>query len=293
VASALNFKRFQLVPPSSINFIAAQENQEFFGHGSTIALGGQSITNTIFHGATITGNDDGSNATLPEFHDCFMSGNSLGAHTLHGCVITGNMTFAEAGNYYWDQCYSGVAGNATPTIDFGNAVAATNFNNRHYSGGVELKQFSDAGPDTMSLEGFGQLILNADCTAAGTITIRGNFTINDQVAGGWEAGGGTLTDDARIDTGQINAECDTALSDINLDHLCVTACGAAPLISYDAPNESLEAIAAGGGGGGATLAKQNEILDNQTGGAGGVAPNDWDNELHNQKRIHDRTGGRL
>jgi hypothetical protein len=50
----------------------------------------------------------------------------------------------------------------------------------------------------MSLEGNGQLKINANCTlavAADQIAIRGNFKLTDYVPGGW---GGTISDDARF-----------------------------------------------------------------------------------------------
>jgi hypothetical protein len=55
----------------------------------------------------------------------------------------------------------------------------------------------------MSLEGDGQLIFNSSCSnadAGDVIAIRGNFTITDNVGGGW---GGTISDEARFDQTQI------------------------------------------------------------------------------------------
>jgi len=80
----------------------------------------------------------------------------------------------------------------------------------------------------MSLEGTGQLVINANCSG-GTIAIRGNFTVTDNAGGAV-----TLSDDARIDVAQINAECDTALT----DYAPATAaiCTEARLAELDAAN---------------------------------------------------------
>lgn len=63
---------------------------------------------------------------------------------------------------------------------------------------------ASASTDNMSIEGDGQLV-EGTCTA-GTVAIRGNFTVSGIT-------NLTLSDDARIDVAQINAECDTALTD--------------------------------------------------------------------------------
>jgi len=71
-----------------------------------------------------------------------------------------------------------------------------------------------SGTDKMSLEGNGQLVLNANCSG-GTIAIRGNFTVTDNAGGAV-----TLSDDARVDQNQITAACEAGslVSDV-WDHL--------------------------------------------------------------------------
>jgi hypothetical protein len=80
-------------------------------------------------------------------------------------------------------------------------------NLRHYSGGIQVEHMGDTGIDNMSLEGMGQFI-EGTCTG-GTVVIRGNFTVSGIT-------NLTLSDDARYDVAQINAECDTALSDADI-----------------------------------------------------------------------------
>ena len=111
---------------------------------------------------------------------------------LHSCGINDDLTLSGAGDYHFDQCYSDVAGTATPSVDFGGAVGSTNLNMRHYSGGIEIENMGGAGTDVMSLEGFGQLVINANCSG-GTVSIRGTFTVTDNAAGAV-----ALTDDARF-----------------------------------------------------------------------------------------------
>jgi hypothetical protein len=102
-------------------------------------------------------------------------------------------------------------------------VANTQLNFRHYSGGIEVQNLGQAGTDNMSLEGHGQLVLNANC-AGGTIAIRGNFTITDNVAGGFVVAGGVLSDDARFTRSEM---ADATWDEDVTTHVTANSAGAA------------------------------------------------------------------
>lgn len=195
LAVSVGLTRFEIDSGSSITLAASADGYVFDGPRWTLALGGQSCSGSVFIGADVTGICTG--ATPPRFHDCSMGVVTLPACRAVRCGIGGDVTLADAGDYFFEACYSEIAGTATPSMDFGAAVGSTNLNMRPYSGGVEVKNMGRVGTDRMSLEGFGQLVLNANCTG-GTIAIRGTFTVTDNAA---EAV--TLSDDARIDTAQI------------------------------------------------------------------------------------------
>lgn len=178
LATSLGITRFELAPGSSITLDANSDNFQINAPGSTVALGGQSVSGTVIKGATISGNDDGSNSNPTSYFDCLMGSNTLGLHKLKQCGLSGTITLAEAGTYDWTFCYPEVAGTGTPAVDVGTAVANTNLNIRSYSGGIELQQMGDTGTDNVSLEGNGQLVINANCSG-GTVVVRGNFRITD------------------------------------------------------------------------------------------------------------------
>jgi hypothetical protein len=203
----LNITRFHIINGSTITLTGNSDNYTLIGDNWTLALGGQSIVAAHFSGASVAGIATG---TGYDFHDCELaSGGTLtiADGDFFDCAIAGSIVCSAAGTYYFDKCFSGVAGTATPDIDFGAAVGNVNLNLRHYSGGIEIKNMGATITDTMSLEGHGQLIINANC-ADGVVAIRGNFTITDNAGGAL-----TLSDDARYDVDQINAEVDTALTD--------------------------------------------------------------------------------
>lgn len=194
VANTLGFRRIEYITGSSDTLVAAVDGFRIQGFGYSLALGGQSISGTRIKSATITGICVGANP--PEFRKCDFGNVTLPSCMIRGSSFGGTLTLSNAGNYFIDKCFSAVAGITAPVFDFGAAVGNTNLNMRHYSGGVDLRNMGAGGTDKMSLEGFGQLILNANCVG-GTIAIRGHFTVIDN------SGAITLSDNARYDSTEL------------------------------------------------------------------------------------------
>lgn len=198
LATNLGFSQFMIMPGSSITLAQSYDGFVFGGvgvNGWILALGGQSISSTTIIGATVSGICTGANA--PSFLDCSIGVVTIPASRLISCALTSSIVCSAIGVYIFDQCCSAVAGTGSPDIDFGAAVGNTQLNFRHYSGGIEIKNMGATGTDTMSLEGNGQLVINANCVG-GTVAIRGHFTITDNAGGVL-----TLSDDARFDTAQL------------------------------------------------------------------------------------------
>jgi hypothetical protein len=223
LAASLGISTFNVAPGSTFTFAASQDGESFIGENWTLALGGQSVSGTFIHGAEVSGVATGANP--PKFENCSIGTCTLPAHHLESCGISGDITMGSAGDVFWDSCYSEIAGTATPSFDYGAAVANTNFSNRHYSGGLEIKNMGATITDTMSMEGMGQLVINANC-AAGTVAMRGLFTVTDNASGAL-----TLSDDARIDVGQVNAEMVDVIFTDTINQLSQGAPAATPTIA--------------------------------------------------------------
>lgn len=207
--AALNIPHFHVISGSTIAFVAAQENQVFSGENYNLALGGQSISRTTIEGATISGTCSG--AIAPIFRCCDMDSASIPASVILDSRLSGDLTLNTIGTYIFEHCYSGVAGTGSPSLDFGAALGNTNVSMRHYSGGIEVKNMGQTGTDNMSIEGDGQVIINAN-SIGGTIAIRGHQTITGSAA--FVTAGGTISDDARFALDQlvthvIGADSDT------------------------------------------------------------------------------------
>jgi hypothetical protein len=243
LSSQLNITRFHIINGSTITLSGNSDNFTLIGDNWTLALNGQSITGAHFRGASVTGTGSGAGA---DFHDCELANGAtltVGACDFFNCAVAGSIVMTEADTYYFDKCYSGVAGTATPDIDFGSTVGNTNLNFRHYSGGIEVKNMGDVGTDRMSLEGDGQIIINSNCTT-GTIAIRGNFTITDNTSGAIN-----FSDNARYDIDQPWSSTNVPT---NFSALDVSTSGAVTVAATTA------------GAGTATIANQTIIIDHLT-----------------------------
>lgn len=194
--ASTNLSRVEVANQSSITFTASQENQIFSGKNWTLSLGGQSISGSYFEGANVAG--IGTGAAEVHFDHCHMGDVTLPPSDLEGCVLEGTFTVGSEGSYFFENCKSGVAGTATPVFDFGSALNSSDINYRSYSGGLEIENMgAGTGSYTMSLEGFGQLVINANCSG-GTVAIRGLFTVSD-----FASEAVTLSEDARFDSVQL------------------------------------------------------------------------------------------
>ncbi len=192
LAASTNLDHFEIAPNSTITFAASQENQTFNGENWTLALGGQSISGSHITGADLSGICTG--AAEPHFLHCHFDAVTIPPADLEDCVLENTITAGSAGDFFFENCKSGVAGTSTPTFDYGSGLNSSDVNFRGYSGGIHIQNMgAGSGSYNMSLEGFGQLIINANCSATSTIAIRGHFTITNN------ASGITLSDKAKFD----------------------------------------------------------------------------------------------
>jgi hypothetical protein len=194
LAIALGLQKFEIASTNSIQLAANYDKYIFHGVHWNLDLNGQSIDSAAFFGAVVTGTGVAAGG-LPHFMDSDIQIASLPKCHLHNTILANKLTLTETGFYHFDDCSSGRAGLSTPVVDFGAAVGASELNMRHYSGGIEIENMN--GGDTMSLEGHGQLIINANCTG-GTVAIRGHFMVTDNASGAV-----TLSEDARYDVQQV------------------------------------------------------------------------------------------
>lgn len=212
VATSLGLRRIYIVNDSVLTLAATYDAWEIIGIGdlaaNSVAIANQDVSGSVIYNCLVTGQQGGS-GRLTVRGGAISGVTDLEAY-VYGTAIVGNITLRSgAGNdSYFDQCWGAVPGNGTPDLTF---AASADVCFRHYDGNMNIK--SMASSNTMSCEMNGQITIDATCLD-GALAVRGNCTLTDNAGGAV-----SITDDARIDVDQINAEVDTALSDIALDHL--------------------------------------------------------------------------
>lgn len=210
LADALGLATFYIRGNSSLTLAATMQDYIFVGMGEVTAnvinLGNQDVSRCSFFNITLEGTQSGTGRIFAVC--CALQKQTAGSTTLHifasCCGIVDQIRVDTSEDNVFDACYSLVAGVSTPIIIATGAAGTISV--RHYSGGIEFQSLSAS--HNLSVEGPGQVIFSANCNVNATVAIRGNMTITDNTAGM-----NSISDDARIDVDQINAECDAALID--------------------------------------------------------------------------------
>ncbi len=182
--ASLGYTIIHCVPGSTYVLEAAYLNKLFIGENWTLDLNGQSVIGCVFVGATVSGVAAGV-GTTQKFINCIVGATSIikGTHFL-GCGLSGNHTLVEAGDVYYDNCRSAVAGTGSVTFDFGAALNSSSLNVRHHSGGWTVENMgAGTGTYNASFEGDGQIVWAASCSATSNASIRGSWKITDNASG--------------------------------------------------------------------------------------------------------------
>lgn len=176
LALALGSHRFYIHGGStfngaSVDLGADYSEWEFYGegHGIELAFGGQLVTNSYFHNITLSGAMHASGGDVL-FEDCefgYVSANFNGE--AKNCILTDTLVLKADRDIKLLDCYSGVTGEHTPTIDFSGGSSLIDIRGP-YSGGMRF--MNGSANDTISIESIGQIIVSANNTSL-TISARG------------------------------------------------------------------------------------------------------------------------
>jgi hypothetical protein len=202
LADALGLKIYYLEGNSDITLAATHLDWEFIGIGSVsdniVNLGSQDASRSLFRNLTLEGTQGGSDRITAR--DCALQDPGAGATTLHifaeRCGFVDEIEVDASNDNVFDQCFSLVAGTATPAIIATGAAGTISV--RHYSGGLEFKSLSAS--HNVTWEGIGQVIFNANCNVNANVSVRGIGSITDNTAGMV-----SLTETSLVNMTKINA----------------------------------------------------------------------------------------
>jgi hypothetical protein len=143
--------------------------------------------------------NEGADTLGCEIIEAFVTGNLDGQTILRNCVIQdlnyingfiyrcmlnpGTITLGGTSTAHFLDCYSGVPGTGTPTIDMNGATndQDTPLALRNYNGGIKLIEKSGSGAVSIDLAS-GQVKIDPSCTN-GQIVVRGDGKVVDAVTG--------------------------------------------------------------------------------------------------------------
>jgi hypothetical protein len=156
---------------------------------------GHNISNKQIQGQNMTLStiviDPSAVAVKCEFSECYLQGILDGGSTVERCLITtlnyvdgflhqcvlsaGLITLGNNAVAYFLDCYSGVPGYGTPTVDMGGSGQSLAM--RGYTGGIELR--NKTGPESVSIDLSSGKVILEDTVVAGTIVVRGDGKLTD------------------------------------------------------------------------------------------------------------------
>ncbi len=184
IADLIGVHRIYLIEGASLvthTLAATMNGYEFHGIGSqntvTIDLGSQDVGSSMFHNLEITGTQGGT--LRAEFFQCAFESAAIYA-LARRCGLRGDITLQGKRDNVFENCYSSVPGELTPTVIFSGGSESVTF--RHYSGGLHL--LGMGANDSLSFEAIGgQLLIGAGVNVNANISARGMITIYDSTAG--------------------------------------------------------------------------------------------------------------
>ena len=189
ISQARGLKRIHFIGNCNFGANDNYSNLEFEGDGISSLItfsSGAKLYNCEFFNTQITGAMSGA----VYFFNCAIANFTLegdGSNPSRGIILKDSLllgTFTLAANYTGQirilDCWSDVAGAATPIIDFNNG--SSNMINRNWSGGIELRNLTQGLSHSIDFAS-GQAIIDSSCTSA-NIVIRGvGKLINNAGAG--------------------------------------------------------------------------------------------------------------
>jgi hypothetical protein len=164
----------------TITSIDMSDNHNFIGgsrHSTTFTINADAnISQATFSQATVEGTLDLNNT----LNHCTLRDLNVVQGIIEDCILdAGTITLGAGVGSQFLNCFSGVAGSGTPTIDMGGSGQTLAM--RNYNGGIKL--INKTGTESVSLDiNSGQVILDSTVTN-GEIVIRGISQLTDNSNG--------------------------------------------------------------------------------------------------------------
>lgn len=167
LAAAIGLRRYAVHAP--ITLTSGHDDWAFIGvrEGAAVQLANQDVADSFFQGLELSGICNGRIRAI----DCVLDGVTSFLGSGLRCRIKTQLGLATGESTFQAPVSEDPGLSTTPILDVGGAGRTFQF--RGYSGGVEVRNFNDAG-NVGTIEFIaGQCILDSTCTGAGDLSIRG------------------------------------------------------------------------------------------------------------------------
>jgi trimeric autotransporter adhesin len=188
IATEIGTKTYNMASESSITLDRNYDGWTFDGH-CYIDMNGQSLEHTFFLDCeTISGT---ATSYGMQFRDCDFGNATVPTCHFHECTFSDTVNLTSGANVTLFSCVDGLPGGAgLPSFVFESSASA---GFRDWKGGLRLMSMDST--NDVKIDGAGRVVICSACTG-GNIVIRGFYTIEDEVPGGFQ---GTITDISRYD----------------------------------------------------------------------------------------------
>lgn len=180
IADAIGLGTFYILGGGYAPLTTTLEGYNFIGMGAqglnTIDLNSADVDGSYFTNLVIMGVQGGTGRI--RLQQCALEGPTLYAIAFN-CGLRSTITLNGKRDNLYDNCYSAVPANGTPSINFSGGSESIMI--RHYSGGIHL--FDAGANDSISIETDGQVQIGAACNVNAKISVRGMTTVTDSTAG--------------------------------------------------------------------------------------------------------------
>ena len=182
IAQTRGFSSFYVLGDITVDLGLDYTGYSFIGDSKNKSLftinPAANVTNAEFTDATIEGTLDGGNV----LYNCSLETINFIDGFIEQCILNDTITLSGSADGHFLDCFSGVAGALTPTIDMGGSGSALTI--RNYNGGIKIT--NKTGTESVSIDlNSGQIIID-DTVVNGTVVLRGVgvWTNQDTYVGG-------------------------------------------------------------------------------------------------------------
>jgi len=185
IQSNMGLNSLHILAGSSVTLTASYISKVMLGDSYTLALGGQDISGSKFKNAISVTGIMTAPTGVPIFDFCGFGNVTLSPCATFQCGFFGTITIGVEGSFVFGSSSTYLPHGTDTVFDYGAGLDASNIECLGWTGGGIEIQNAGAGAGTyiFSIHGWGEVELNANCSATFECNLYGNFEFTNNAAG--------------------------------------------------------------------------------------------------------------